>query len=265
MLFVLMVIALVALGCMIRRARGRRAKRVGAHAPTLSLPTFVRWYYRRPHEVLGLDPNATAQEARDRFLSMFRELAASSHAGAMTGLHMLCFAYNLVVLGSEQRDQKAASNIEGLHEAATHAQERALLLARECIALRHERDNLDEKLAELADAMKAGQQRLCVLEAYARCAPPYFQSLLQFVGGRCSQGPELRVSSSDLHRAFVAYLEAQPTTSTVQAPTQRELRALLEQLGFEYGQMQYKGSNARCFKGLALSAGGDHAVNGLFE
>ena len=256
------------------RARKQTTNFVGAAGGNiLHLPAFVRWHYRRPHEVLGLDFDASPQEARDRFVSMFRRrlmASSTSSPGAQEpSLQTLCFAYNLFVLNAKRRVQvqqteaKPTATValleqqtEAARAAAADAQERAARLAQEREKLQHENGRLRAEMSVLADSIKAGQQRLRVLEAYARCAPPYFHSLLQFIGEKCSQGPDLRVSSCDLHHAFVSYLEAHQSPSSaaaIQSPSQRELRALLEQLGFEYAQMQYKGSNARCFKGVALS------------
>ena len=65
------------------------------------------------------------------------------------------------------------------------------------------------------------------------------------------------VGSAELHAALLAFLEEQQQqqdAGKAQPPSQRELRALLEHLGFQYRQTWTRGANVRGFRRLALRA-----------
>ena len=98
------LVVLVALAC-ICKARNHSAV---AKARTLNLPTFVRFHYQGPHEVLGVGRNASPQEARAQFLSRFTQLASGdqTRADTITRLQLLCFAFNLAMLNSIRAAQQ---------------------------------------------------------------------------------------------------------------------------------------------------------------
>jgi hypothetical protein len=104
-------------------------------------------------------------------------------------------------------------------------------------------------LRMLGDTLTEMSARLRVLEMRAKCAPYYFDVLLTFLNARCVRGAQERVSSKELHMAFSSYI----VKKNISPPSQRDLRALLEQLGFEYGQV-YVNKNTRGFRGLGLLA-----------
>ena len=61
----------------------------------------------------------------------------------------------------------------------------------------------------------------------------------------------MKVGSAELHTAFVSCMAADRLA--VHPPSQQDLRALLERLGFEYGQVYLNGGNTRGFRGLGLA------------
>ena len=71
---------------------------------------------------------------------------------------------------------------------------------------------------------------------------------------RCVRCSDERVGYAELFESFCAFLKESAHTSHLEAPTQRELRAVIEDvLGFEYTQLHIGGTNCRGFRGLALA------------
>jgi hypothetical protein len=94
---------------------------------------------------------------------------------------------------------------------------------------------------------------MSALKLRARCAPQFFDSLLCFLRSRCVEGEGQRVGAADLHAAFTAFMADDDSGLRVEPPSQRDLRALLEQLGFSYGLIYVRGTTSRGFRGLGLS------------
>jgi hypothetical protein len=93
-------------------------------------------------------------------------------------------------------------------------------------------------------------EHLSVLQMRARCAPPYFDALACFLKRCCVESDDQRVGCGDLHTAFTAFLAE--TCKDAEPPSQRDLRAVLEALGYEYGQVYIRSANTRGFSGLGL-------------
>ena len=93
-------------------------------------------------------------------------------------------------------------------------------------------------------------EQLSVLQLRARCAPPYIDALAQFLESNCVENEDQRVGCAELHTAFTAFLSE--TCKDAEHPSQRDLRAVLEALGYEYGQVYIRSANTRGFRGLGL-------------
>lgn len=201
-------------------------------AMPLTCKLFMEQHYRQPSQVLGIpaDKSSNVHFIRSRFAQVFN--ATSCQAGSVSEMQIICSAFLLLMNG--------ASNTKA-EQDMLHHQHRAA-------ALTQHAQQLQDRLRSVWDAQqscKELQDRLTV----SQTAVEYFDAVLQFLGSQCIQGADTRVSSSELHEAFVRYIGG----SGVQVPSQRDLRALLEHLGFEYGQVYVNGSNARGFRGLCLS------------
>jgi hypothetical protein len=66
------------------------------------------------------------------------------------------------------------------------------------------------------------------------CAPPYYDVVLAYLQSECVHGEDRFVGSAELHEACSAYICR--ALYQGDAPTQRELRTLMEQLGYQYLQ-----------------------------
>ena len=88
------------------------------------------------------------------------------------------------------------------------------------------------------------------LQERAKCAPPFFENVAEFLRVRCIDGESERVGTSELHAALAVFMKHHHRGTL--PPSQRDLRALLEQLGFEYNQVYIAGCNTRGFRGLGL-------------
>ena len=109
-----------------------------------------------------------------------------------------------------------------------------------------------ERAVELLQSeLQALSAHLRSVEERAQCAPPYFDALQSFMRSNCIQGDDMKVGSAELHTAFVSCMAADRLV--IQPPSQQDLRALLERLGFDYGQVYLNGGNTRGFRGLGLA------------
>ena len=139
--------------------------------------------------------------------------------------------------------------INNAREAQTVRADQAEL---ELHATRVENARLQVTLREQQEAAARREARLAVLRERAKFAPPWFDQLTAFLNMHCVRGPDVRVSSAEMHEAFARFLGESPHQGP-EPPTQRELRqALEEHLNFEYTQVYINGGNARGFKGLGL-------------
>ena len=102
----------------------------------------------------------------------------------------------------------------------------------------------------LRSELQALSTHLSSVEERAQFAPPYFDALLSFMRSHCIQG-RMKFGSAELHTAFVSCMAA--NRLAIQPPSQQDLRALLERLGFDYGQVYLNGGNTRGFRGLGLA------------
>jgi hypothetical protein len=114
------------------------------------------------------------------------------------------------------------------------------------------------RVEEIEHMLCETRTELIVFEQRARCAPPFFDDVAAFLRARCSIGEEERAGSAELHAAFGAYLREVGRVG--ESPSQRDLRSLLEKLGFCYDQIYIKGTNARGFRGLGLINLGEGTV-----
>ncbi len=146
--------------------------------------------------------------------------------------------------------QAAVQQLKAQHEASTQSLEHRVWSAEGvCTHLQNSLAQSDEMNEHMNSQLAAMSARLRTMESRARCAPPYFDALTQFLDSECARGADRRVSSASLHAAFVDFM----ADAHSEAPSQTDLRALLETLGFEYGQVNIDGGNARGFRGISLS------------
>jgi hypothetical protein len=119
---------------------------------------------------------------------------------------------------------------------------------------RAENAQMHARVAELEDHAARQEARIAALRQRARCAPRWYDALETFLSTRCVRGADERVGYAELFGSFSAFLKESTHTSRLEAPTQREFRAVIEDvLGFEYSQLHIAGTNCRGFRGLALA------------
>ena len=99
------------------------------------------------------------------------------------------------------------------------------------------------RIEELERSLKYAEQA-------ASCAPLWFRQFKAFEVAKCSRGDNMRVGSTDLHNAFVAYLAQ--NHRDVAAPPHKAFRELVER-EYEYEQLFIDGTNKRGFRGISLT------------
>jgi chromosome segregation ATPase len=233
--------------------------------------TYITRFYRSPSQVLGLAASTQDPDAiRRRFLALFESKRASP--SAQQELQMLCSAF-VLLMGRIQPQQTQVTN----NFAVQSAQITLLNTAdARCAALREHASELEVRLGQaqqenmrLQQAMQAAGRQVQALQGamhelqaqldLARHSAPYADAVISFLRCRCVQGDDsLFVGSAELHAALLAFLaeqqQQQQDEGKAQPPSQRELRALLEHLGFQYRQTWTRGANVRGFRRLALRA-----------
>jgi hypothetical protein len=112
-------------------------------------------------------------------------------------------------------------------DASSHEQ-RAFKAEALCSTLQLELMSLSTAAHDSETQLQKLSEQLRLAQAQARCAPSYAKDILQFLRVKCVHGPDLRVATVELYTAFLSYV------NDTSPPTQREFRALLEHLGFEY-------------------------------
>jgi hypothetical protein len=138
---------------------------------------------------------------------------------------------------------KLARNAACLERRATYAEGLCSNLQSQLIKSEH-------KVERLSKLIRDWGERLPLLQMRARCAPPYFDALACFLKRCCVESEDQRVGCAELHTAFTAFLAE--SCKDVEPPSQRDLRAVLEALGYEYGQVYIRSANTRGFRGLGL-------------
>jgi hypothetical protein len=189
-------------------------------------------------------------------------------------LQSICSSFLILMLLEAQRVQKATtSNHQVVHNTQynVHTDSISITFQKEKEAFQQHNSQLQEwgnhlqsNLFELESQLHAEQkiaahlkrqlskmEEECQLMAKrAICAPPYFDSLHEFIMHKCVQHSDERVSSEDFHRAFTTHMiEIHPS---MERPNQRDLTAMMKRLGLNNEQVYVHGGNARGFKGLGL-------------
>lgn len=184
-------------------------------------------------------------------------------------LQLLCAAFllRMLALRTITMDSQCTMCMRALKRV--HAAEMACATAAEEASRLRERVDKAESIASLLNQklvqhkeaimqLQSSKNTLCeqvkALQLRSKCAPKYFDLLIEFIKVKCVTGTQMKVGSAELHQAFEKFLShAQKSQqTTLVAPTQRELRALMETLGFEYAQVYHHGANTRCLKGIQL-------------
>ena len=186
-------------------------------------------------------------------------------------LQLIAYAYLVMLLADKARSmtvtvqaaQSNTFNIVTQNNLQLHRELVQINNAREAQAVRAEQAELELHAARIENArlqrtLQEQQEfaarreaRLAVLRERSKLAPAWADQLGIFLNTRCVRRPDERVSSAEMHDAFVRFLAESPQGP--EPPTQRELRqALEEHLGFEYSQVYINGGNARGFRGLGL-------------
>ena len=250
------------------------------------LASFHEWMaskYTPPARLLGLAPGSEGdvKALKQRFHGLFslKRKQAPDHE-----LQCLAYAYHLLLVASKAQSVnvtvQAASNhtynfIQLSHQreallAQSGQLEQQLLLSQaeaarlqaaepemqqSLLLSRTENAQMRARVAELEEHASRREARIAVLRQRAKCAPRWYDALEAFVSTRCVRGADERVGYSELFESFRAVLKESAHTSRLEAPTQRELRAVIEDvLGYEYSQLHIGGMNCRGFRGLALAA-----------
>ena len=241
---------------------------------TVDCPTYITRFYRSPSQVLGLAASTQDPDAiRRRFLALFESKRASP--SAQLKLQMLCSAFMLLMGRIQPQQTQVTNNIAfrsaqitllnttdarcaALCEHASDLEVRLGQAQQENIRLQQAMQAAGRQVQALQGAMHELQAQLDLARHSARGAPPYADAVISFLRCRCVQGDDsFFVGSAELHTALLAFLaeqQQQQDAGKAQPPSQRELRALLEHLGFEYQQTWTRGANVRGFRRLALRA-----------
>jgi hypothetical protein len=239
-----------------------------SHAPITPCPPgpidYLKQGFCLPQHVLATSSDKLPVIAR-QYQRLFKQISSQSQAtDKARDLQILGSAYMLRVLALKPSTShvqlpcdactRARQTIATLQQSVLQAQENARHWQARCEAAEGAAVLMKAQVAEainaqvkLDEAQAAAQK---ALELRARCAPPCFNVLIDFLRTRCLLGEEHRVSSAELHDAFTAFMvrHAQQTDSL----SQSELRSCMEKLGFAYAQAYYKGTNQRCLKGVQL-------------
>jgi hypothetical protein len=184
-------------------------------------------------------------------------------------LQLLCAAYIIRMLAL-QKTGSHCSHCKQAQNRAHTAEAACAIAAKEACRLKERAEKAEsfasllnqqlvqykEAIMQLHSSKDALYEQLAAAQLRSKCAPVYFDLLVEFIKSRCVTGEEMRVSSADLHQAFEIFMQhaqhSKPKGTIVPAPKQRELRALMETLGFEYTQAYLHGANARCLRGIQL-------------
>lgn len=231
---------------------------------TMDASTYISRFYSPPCKVLGLTSASLddPQLIRQRFLELFETRRQADAAGAE--LQCLCHAF--VTLMSQATRRASVTNNIAIHSAQFNlnldVQYNALVQYNAELEVRA--NQAEKQKAHLEQALQAAGRHAQTLQQTvqevtsqlelshrrAQAASPFFDSTISFLRSRCVQGEDKFVGCAELHQAMLEFLGEQPEQGP--APTQRQLRALLENLGFQYRQTWFQSKNTRGFRQLAL-------------
>ena len=150
---------------------------------------------------------------------------------------------NLTVQASHITVQEMDGLKSALAQRASQLEQWAFAWEETMKAVQREHDHQRAKIGAL-------EAELGVMQERAKCAPPCCDAAQLFLKHNCVLGVEERVGSAELHAAFTSYIAHHQLDC--EPPTQRELRALFDTLGFHYDQVYLRGSNVRGFRGVSV-------------
>jgi hypothetical protein len=236
---------------------------------------YLKANYKLPQDVLMTHSQNTSTLTQ-HYVTLFDHIVHDmSSSTKEKDLQILCSAYMLRLMvaqsapgrhtcnsqSANRENKKLCTVIAQLQQENTSAQHAAATLKAQCEAAEHTAAQLAAELAEARQQqarMHHTIQGMHALEMRARCAPAWFDLLLQFLATRCITGEGLKTSSAELHAAFLEFMAHAPPEQTkhLLTPSQSDLRACMERIGFDYSQTYYRGANQRCLKGVQLKSAG---------
>ena len=237
-----------------------------ASVTTSKFKTYICSRYSLPWEVLGLSRDFVHDmgRIRDRFYEMFEAATTESQAEGEQHIQQLCSAFLMLLLINTNKTvtTHVTNNNQTVQSHITVTQEinglRAALaqqtsqLEQWAFAWEENRKMIQSHHADQSDIIRDLETELMLTRERAKCAPPYFDAVQIFLQQNCIMGNEERVGSAELHSAFLQFVLCHHFELEGEPPTQREFRALLETLGFQYDQVYLRGSNIRGFRGLGM-------------
>ena len=226
---------------------------------------FVMSQYKLPWDVLGLSRESMHNMAvvTRRFYDLFE--AAKKGDSDSLDLQTLCSSFFLLHLINTTKSNTTNVINNNLTVQASH-----ITVTQELVGLRSELAQRngqleqwacawEESMAEIqsryedqSNTIRELEAQLVLMRERAKCAPPFFDALNMFLRLNCITGDNERVGSAELHSAFSDFCVH---NCLGEPPNQREVRALLETLGFKYDQVYLRGNNTRGFRGLGIKPG----------
>jgi hypothetical protein len=236
-----------------------------AHAANgLEFKKFVMSQYKLPWDVLGLPREAmhNMNVVTRQFYDLFE---VAKRGGDSLELQTLCSSFFLLLLINTTKSNTTNVINNNLTVQASH-----ITVTQELVGLRSELAQRNGQLEQWACAWEESmaeihsryedqsntnrelEAQLVLMRERAKCVPPFFDSLNMFLKLYCIIGDDERVGCAELHSAFSEFLVHH---CLEELPNQREVRALLETLGFKYDQIYLRGNNTRGFRGLGIKPG----------
>jgi hypothetical protein len=226
--------------------------------PAAACPSTITRQFKQQYACIVSDQAMAATEKHNKlnllcaaFLIRILALRLKGAAGQAlsTSLCSSCAQAYGLAKAAQAAQVKAENQVDVLQAAAGKAQSTVMHLTQQAVQHR-------EAIMQLQCRVDTLRQQMSMAELRSRCAPAYFDMLIEFMKVRCVTGMDMKVGSAELHQAFESFMNhaqrGQPGAAAIAAPTQRELRALMESLGFEYAQLYHNGANTRCLRGIQL-------------
>lgn len=240
-------------------------------APLTSPMRYLQESYLQPHQTLGTS-STCASTITHHFKQQFACIVSDqsiTNSVKHKDLQLLCAAFIIRMLAlqktgshcshckqAQNRARTAEAACTAAAEQACRSKERAEKAESVASLLNQQLLQHKEAIMQLHSSKDVLCEQLAAAQLRSKCAPVYFDLLVDFIKSRCVTGREMKVSSADLHQGFDRFMQhaqhGKPKETIVPTPKQRELRALMETLGFEYTQTYLLGANARCLRGIQL-------------
>jgi hypothetical protein len=256
----------------------RTTSTANEHMPCMCPMKYLQQFYLHPQHILQTSstcPITTTQQYKHQFASILLNQSVTDSI-RHKDLQLLCSAFLLRMLALRNKgvesevgsrctvcmQTSARARVAGVASVAAAQDECALMRERAeraesaATLLSQQALQREEAIMHLQSSRDALRGQLAAAQLRSRCAPVYFDLLIEFIKSRCVTGGETKIGSAELHQAFDSFMQHaqrnQPAAMVVPVPKQSELRALMETLGFEYSQVYHNGTNTRCLRGIQL-------------